>query len=231
MLWSKVPLAQMDLGMIGNPFNKDGNVPIIYTSVASNIFTPAGAVEISRVLRLTGTSAQLNIGDRNTPENFNADVSLQNAGGEFSINALGSSIAIGGASSFTGWHPGFNGAVLGGRGSNWWNLGGAGVRLEYTATTSNHTISAADYTVNVTSNSVNVQLPLAEPLNPSTGNFTNVRAGIEGKLYCIKNSGSATTVTLSANGAQLINSTNTLAISSGQMFKVQSTGTGWITVM
>jgi hypothetical protein len=234
MFWSKIPLAQMNLGLIGNVYSKDGNVPLIYTTPASNIYAPgdAGLVEISRPLRMSGPGAQINLGDRNTPVSFNADVAFSNTGGVLTISNFNTSIvAIGGTSSFLGWHPGSNGAVLGGRGSNWWNLGGAGVRLEYTPTTTNYTIAATDYTVNVTSNSVTVQLPLAEALNSNTSNFTNTRAGVEGKLYCIKNSGTGTTVTLSANGAQLINSTNTLSISSGQMFKVQSTGTGWITVM
>lgn len=232
MLWSKIPLSRLFLGTMGSYALNDASQYTHIFGMTTNSHPNNGQdntlVEFFRPLRVSGQHGQMNLGDRTSTPNANADVSFQNTGGELSIQSFGGFMAIGGRSSFTGWHPGFNGSTLGGRSSNWWNLGGAGLRLEYHAVTTNATISSSNYTINVTSNNVTVQLPAATVLN--SANFANAGAGAMGKVYCVKNSGSDT-VTLSANGAQLINSSNTILLTSSQMVKVQSTGTGWITIM
>ena len=227
VLWSKVPLTRVNLGAIVNLSSPGSNNLIFSTITPTDVINnTSGIVELSRKLRIAGTGGAINFGDTSAVENTSLDVTISNTGGVLSIGTAANT----GNSSLLGWHPTLlNGSTLGGRSSNWWNLGGAGLRLEYHAVTTHATISSSNYTINVTSNSVTVQLPAATVLN--SANLANAGAGAMGKVYCVKNSGTGTTVTLSANGAQLINSLNTIPLTSSQMVKVQSTGTGWITIM
>jgi hypothetical protein len=228
MFWSKIPISRLQLGTLGSflvnePSSMNSHAFGFPTAVhpsASN-----GLAEINRALRIGGTNAQLKIGDQSSPNRQDLDVPLTNTNGNLAIGAS----ATTGISSYAGLHPTFNSAVLGGRGSFFWNLGGAGLRLEYSAKTANYSIAAADYTINVTANSPTITLPDSVALNASVTNFTNASAGAMGKIYIIKNSGVGV-VTIATTNSELIDGLAPGTLTTGQSIKVQSTGTGWITI-
>jgi hypothetical protein len=66
-------------------------------------------------------------------------------------------------------------------------------------------------------------------LNATVTNYTNAGAGAEGKIFIVKNSGVGT-VTLATTGGQLIDGGSPGTLTTGQSIKVQSTGSGWITI-
>ena len=217
MLWSVLPVGDFDLGAFGG---YNGGFTANQSSNMDNV-----PIEFGRSISTGGVLAGFFMRDRNAPMVNANTISFTNSGGE---GFLGDKAVLG-RSSYTGVHAPFNGSPLGGRGSFWWNIGGAGLRLEYTEVSANHPIAASDYTINVTANSPTVTLPLAQALNASTGNFTNATAGAEGKIYVIKNSG-AGTVTIATTSSQTINGSPPGTLAAGASIKVQSTGAGWITI-
>ncbi len=86
--------------------------------------------------------------------------------------------------------------------------------LPYIGVSATYTITNTDYTVNCTANSFTITLPTA--------------VGIAGRIYVIKNSGSATTITLAANGAEKIDGLATQTITTPLALTVQSTGSNWL---
>jgi hypothetical protein len=174
---------------------------------------------------LGGTSSTLFFADRNAPNNGASNISVSNTDAELTLG----SAFITGKSSFAGLHPQSNGRVLGGRGSFFWNLLGAGLRLEYSEKNANYSIAATDYTINVTANSPTITLPDSVANNASTGSFANTFAGAMGKIYIIKNSG-AGVVTIATTNSELIDGLSPGTLATGTSIKVQSTGSGWITI-
>ena len=217
MLWSVLPIGDFDLGAFGG---YNGGFTANQSSNMDNV-----PIEFGRSISTGGALAGFFMRDRNAPMNNANTIGFTNAGGEAFLGDK----AVLGRSTYTGVHAPFNGSPLGGRGSFWWNLGGAGLRLEYSEVSANYPIVASDYTIDVTANSPTVTLPLAQALNASTGNFTNTTAGAEGKIYVIKNSG-AGTVTLATTSSQTINGSPPGTLAAGASIKVQSTGAGWITI-
>lgn len=232
VLWSKIPMASLFMGSIGSHnFVQSGSSQHVF-GMTTNVHPSAAAsslLEAFRPLRISGPSAQLNLGDQSVPEVPSADIAFRNNSGTLTVFSGGSAQAIYGISSFNGIHPAANGRTLGGRGSFWWNLGGAGLRLEYAAKTANYTAAGSDYTIDVTANSPTITLPSAVALNATVTSFVNAGAGAMGKIYVIKNSG-AGTVTIATTGGQLIDGGAPGTLAAGASIKVQSTGAGWITI-
>ena len=81
------------------------------------------------------------------------------------------------------------------------------------AGTGNYTITESDYLVNVTSGSPTITLPTA--------------VGIQGREYCIKNSGTGS-VTLDGDGSETIDGTATKIFSQYTSITVVSDGANWI---
>jgi hypothetical protein len=88
------------------------------------------------------------------------------------------------------------------------------VEMAYSAKTANYTITNADYAINCTANSFTVTLPTA--------------AGIAGRVYVIKNTGTATTITVSTTGGQTIDGSATQSLTTPLALTVMSNGTNWI---
>jgi hypothetical protein len=228
MFWSKIPLSRLQLGTLGSFLPNDPASPSSHPLgfPGGNYPTSVAALaELARPLLLGGTSSNLAFADRNAPNAGGNNLSIFNTDSE--LNVGGTSIT--GKSSFSGWHPVANGRMLGGRGSFFWNIGGAGARLEYAEKSANYSIVATDYTINVTANSPTITLPNSLALNSSTGSFTNASAGAMGKIYIIKNSGIGL-VTVATTSSQLIDGSAPGTLATGALIKVQSTGSGWITV-
>lgn len=87
--------------------------------------------------------------------------------------------------------------------------------LPYRAISGTDTFTADDYTINATSGTFTLNLPMA--------------VGITGRLYVAKNSG-AGIVTLDGNGGELIDGAATQTINPGVSLTVQSTNAGWIII-
>lgn len=88
-----------------------------------------------------------------------------------------------------------------------------GVSVFYTEKNATYTATANDRTINATSGTFTVTLPTA--------------VGIAGRIYVLKNSG-AGTVTLAADGSELIDGLANVDAAAGEAVTVQSTGAGWI---
>jgi hypothetical protein len=225
-VWNSIPVSRMIWGGGGRV---PGGNSEVYSLLASG--DPSlSPLMFPRGLHIRKASdGGLTIWDRTSPTS-QASASNMYTDGGFFLQTNGSSTAmVAGISSFTGIHPGSNGSTLGGRGSFWWNVGGAGLRLEYAEKTANYTLTAADHTINVTANSITLTLPDSVTLNSSVSNYTNAAAGAMGKIYVMKNSGVGT-VTLATTNSELINGSSPGTLTTGQSIQVQSTGTGWITI-
>lgn len=88
------------------------------------------------------------------------------------------------------------------------------VDFAYIEQTANYTLTDADYTVNCTANSFTITLPTA--------------VGKTGRVYVIKNTGSATTITVNTTSSQTIDGAASQTISTALPLRVQSTGANWI---
>lgn len=191
MFWSKIPISRLQLGTLGSFIPTDPSSASSHALGFPGTGHPsavAASAELNRPLILGGTSSTLIFADRTSPNTGGNNISVSNTDAELSLGGA----FITGKSSFSGLHPQSNGRTLGGRGSFFWNIGGAGLRLEYAEKTANYSILATDHTINVTSNSPTITLPDCVALNSTTGNFTNAAAGVMGKIYTIKNSGIGT---------------------------------------
>lgn len=92
-----------------------------------------------------------------------------------------------------------------------------GISTQIVNTTTNYTLTTSDATVNVTANSVTIQLPSA--------------TGIMGRHYVIKNSGTGVVTVSSAAANEYIDGSLTYSINDRyQSIEVQSTGTNWIII-
>jgi len=230
-IWSRLTMGNQNMGSLGSDtIAGDSGVNGQFFTLQGGDSTPADALIFSnRPVTFRGASGGVILQDRNNQLVQAQNSSIFNVGGEFFLNQGSNTVAIGGTSSFQGWHPAANGRTLGGRGSFFWNLGAAGVRLEYAEKSANYSIAATDYTINVTANSVTITLPDSVANNASTGNFANAAAGTMGKIYIIKNSG-AGVVTIATTNSELIDGLSPGTLTTGASIKVQSTGTGWITI-
>jgi hypothetical protein len=85
----------------------------------------------------------------------------------------------------------------------------------YRAITAIRTLDATDYLVNCTANSFTVTLPTA--------------VGITGRQYIIKNTGSATTITIATTSSQTIDGAAPGTITTTVPLRVMSDGANWIT--
>jgi hypothetical protein len=121
--------------------------------------------------------------------------------------------AVNGGNSYFGGNAAANSTV---------HINGS-LALKYTPFAGNgsntYTILATDYLINCTTANCSVLLPTA--------------AGIEGRIYIIKNSGTGTTVTITTTSGQTINglAASTYNITNSLVpLKVMSNGTNWITL-
>jgi len=97
-------------------------------------------------------------------------------------------------------------------GASW--LFGGSLSLPYVSKSAHYTATMTDYVIDCTTNSFTVTLPTA--------------VGVPGRLYIIKNSGAATTITLDGDGAETIDGAASQALTGGMSLTVQSTGAAWI---
>ena len=93
------------------------------------------------------------------------------------------------------------------------NGGSGSLTLAYTAVTSTYTVLQADFVVDATSGTFTVTLPTA--------------AGITGKQFAIKNSGTGV-ITVDGNGTETIDGSLTFILSTkGESIWVVSDGANW----
>lgn len=96
------------------------------------------------------------------------------------------------------------------------SLGVSGsVSFGYRAITASRTLDNTDYIVNCTANSFTVTLPTA--------------VGITGRQYIIKNTGSATTITIATTSSQTIDGSAPGTVTTLTPLRVVSDGANWIT--
>lgn len=86
----------------------------------------------------------------------------------------------------------------------------------YVAKTATYTADITDFLIDCTANSFTVTLPTA--------------VGITGRIYIIKNSGSATTITIATTSSQTIDGTTPGTLTSMVPIQLMSTGANWITI-
>ncbi len=86
----------------------------------------------------------------------------------------------------------------------------------YVAKTANYTITNDDYVIDCTTNSFTVTLPTA--------------VGITGKVFIVKNSTAADTITLATTSSQTIDNTTPGTVAAGAVIRLQSTGANWIII-
>lgn len=96
------------------------------------------------------------------------------------------------------------------------NAFSGGMSYNYAAVTGTYTVLATDYLVNATANSFTITLPTA--------------VGKQGQTFVIKNSGTATTVTVATAGGQTIDGSSTATVVAGQSITVVSTNANWIII-
>jgi hypothetical protein len=237
MLWSQLALGRMHLGaaMRGTEL-LPGLTGVIELQGSG---TPSGiSAEIDRDVVIRGSaaggSAGLSFSDQLSQTNRitnSQNVRLQNLNSELSFTPGSANPAlITGFNTQLGIHPGYDGAMLGGReGKRWRGVFGS-LKTGYRETTANTTFATVDYTINVTANSPTITLPLATARSTATGGgFNNGGDGLEGTIFVLKNSG-AGTVTMATTSSQLINGGAPGTVAAGASLKVQSTGSGWITI-
>lgn len=92
---------------------------------------------------------------------------------------------------------------------------GGSLALAYVAKTADYTLTATDYTVNVTANSPTITLPTA--------------VGITGRVYVIKNTGLGV-VTLATTSSQTIDGAAPGTVIAGGVSVLQSDGANWIKI-
>jgi hypothetical protein len=90
------------------------------------------------------------------------------------------------------------------------------VAFKYVAKTANYTASATDYLINCTANSFTVTLPTA--------------VGIQGRVIIIKNTGTATVITIATTLSQTIDGSAPVTITSMTPMRLMSDGANWITI-
>ena len=88
--------------------------------------------------------------------------------------------------------------------------------LTYIAKTANYTLTESDYLVNCTSNSFTITLPTA--------------VNITGRIYIVKNTGTATTITIVTNSSQTIDGSAPTAVTGLTPLRIMSDGANWITI-
>lgn len=86
----------------------------------------------------------------------------------------------------------------------------------YIAKTANYTLTVTDYAVNCTANSFTITLPSA--------------VGIAGRVYIVKNTGTATTITIATTSSQTIDGTTPVAIATITAVRYMSDGANWIII-
>lgn len=92
----------------------------------------------------------------------------------------------------------------------------------YAEKTANYTLGTSDHTINVTANSPTITLPLSA----NTGG-TSTRN--KGRIYIIANTG-AGTITMATTSSQTIDGASPGTVAAAGRLKIQSTGSGWITI-
>lgn len=227
-IWDSIPISRLWWGSLGTI--NSGASPLLQTFSSAGIGT--APIETTRALHIRqSSSGGLTLWDRSNIKTAGSSSSLYVDNNVLHLTALGNGVvAKFPATPMPGMHPQNAAGQLGGRESFWWNLGGNGIRLEYTPVTGNYSVLVTDYVINVTANDATVTLPSCSALNSSTSSGTNGTAGAEGRIYIIKNSTAANTTTIATAGGQTIDGSAPGTLSAGQSIKVQSTGAGWITI-
>jgi hypothetical protein len=90
-----------------------------------------------------------------------------------------------------------------------------GLQVGYTSKTTNYTLTASDHVINCISNSFTITLPSA--------------VGIVGREYIVKNTGSATTISIATTSSQTIDGTAPGTVTGLTPLRVVSDGANWIT--
>lgn len=92
---------------------------------------------------------------------------------------------------------------------------GGSMKLNYLAKTANYTVTVNDYMIDCTSNTFTLTLPTA--------------VGVTGRVYILKNSGTATTITIATTSSQTIDGAAPGTITTMTPLRVISDGANWKT--
>ncbi len=226
-IWSRLPMGHWPLGALGNIPTAGNQFPII--TMEGGSAQDAGKLLIPRNIICSGTLGGITFLDRADLYNQTKSGFIYATGQETYIGANNGTCIILGFSSYAGAHPSADDRLLGGRGDFRWRGNFTGVAVGYRATTTDTTFLGSDYTINVTSGSPTITLPAATAVSASTGSANNAAAGVEGKIFIIRNTG-AGTVTVATTSSQTIDGGAPGTVAAGGSLKVQSTGTNWITI-
>lgn len=148
---------------------------------------------------ITGGNAQLNVGTDNIANQINGS-------GTFTVNKNATQYFIvtnGGLVGIGATTP-----------TSTFNNGGS-FAYTYIAKTANYSVTVSDCFIDCTSNSFTITLPTA--------------VSITGRLYIIKNSGTATTITIATTSSQTIDGTTPTPLTTAVPLRVISDGANWKT--
>tara|TARA_R100000951_G_scaffold65264_1_gene55091 strand:- start:7703 stop:9505 length:1803 start_codon:yes stop_codon:yes gene_type:complete len=192
---------------------------IIYTSLTAGAFTnvqldaPFHAVEVGHIIRAHPTQGIILASIGIDVELSDAhDVSYTQPSSAFTNGALLTWVSSASAwrddiTSSNKWNNTYN--IVNSNSANWNSV--------YTIVNKavDYTVTTSDYTINATASGIIITLPTS--------------IGIQGQIYVIKNS-SNSTITLSANGAETIDTHNIIQTEPPTSITVQSTNTNWIII-
>jgi len=226
-VWNRMPMGRWMMGSAAN-FASAGNQSPIITMEGGGTLDGAKVV-IPRRIICAGTLGGITFLDQADQYNQTKSGFIYSTGQETYIGANNGTCLILGFSSYAGIHPSADDRLLGGRGDFRWRGNFTGVAVGYRAVTADTTFAGSDHTINVTSGSPTITLPAATAVSASTGSANNAAAGIEGKIFIIRNTGVGV-VTVATTSSQTIDGAAPGTVIAGGSLRVQSTGTNWITI-
>lgn len=213
-LWEQLSIGQLDMGQA---------MKNTYPSAGNGMFSTAGPgapnavqLQLDRSLVIRGNDigagqAQIVFADQSSAaarKDGAAVTAFSANAGEFFINTSGANIFVGGRSSQQGAHPGSDGMMLGGRVGNRWRAMFTGVSMAYRAATGTTSFGVNDYAIHATSGTFTVSLPTPVTRGTGTPVTTNTDAGIEGRIFLLKNTSGNTITVDTATTTRVSGATN-----------------------
>lgn len=214
-LWSALPLGQISLG--GTLAVGSGPPAIQIVPTGTNLSSP---VEITRPVIIRSGVGALTLYDRSSLFDGSRAWSIFNDARDLKFYNAGSNALVLSTSVDIGAHPGGDGFKLGKKDLRWrgWF---SGVQYGIVTKTVDYGPSVNDHTILCDANA-----------GPITINLPSATAADQGRVYVVKKTDpSSNSVTLAANGGQVIDGNPTLILDTPFEFaEVQSNGSAWFVI-
>lgn len=194
--------ANTGVGMQSLPYATGGNNTGIGAGAGSNVSTGGG-----------NTFVGSNTGNGITTGNYNTILGSQS--GNFPASRSNYVIIQDGQGNNAFWKDSIGRAGIGTTTPNSTLSVGGSFSAAYVAKTANYTATINDYFIDCTSNSFTITLPTA--------------VGITGRMYIIKNSGTATVITIATTSSETIDGTTPPTITTLTPLRIISDGANWKT--